>query len=32
MPNNKEIEGLIFNSEDKDKIVPKAFFPGNRIK
>ena len=32
MPNNKETEGLIFNSEDKDKIFPKAFFPGNRIK
>ena len=26
MPNNKETEGLIFNSEDKDKIFPKAFF------
>ena len=31
MPNNKETEGLIFNSEDKDKIFPKAFFPGSRI-
>ena len=31
MPNNNETEGLIFNGEDKDKIFPKAFFPGNRI-
>ena len=26
MPNNKETEGPIFNSEDKDKIFPKALF------
>ena len=26
MPNKKETEGLTFNSEDKKKIFPKAFF------
>ena len=31
MPNNKETEGLIFNSEDKDKIFPKAFFLGTGL-
>ena len=26
MPNNKETEGVIFNSEHKNKTFPKAFF------
>ena len=32
MPNNKETEGLIFNSEDKKQYIQKPFFPGNRTK
>ena len=33
MPNNKEIDGLICNSEDKNQNISKSlFFPENRTK